>query len=65
MEKCQQNDLDLDLFCNEIIQTNIKQLRVIPCLNTYPQQKNLSPSKNLAGASEGSNDNHCVFGTIL
>ena len=30
-----QNDLDLDLFCHDIIRVDIKQLKASPCLNAY------------------------------
>lgn len=30
-----QNDLDLDLFCRDIIHADIERLKVSPCLNTY------------------------------
>lgn len=30
-----QNDLDLDLFCHEIIHADIKRLKTTPCLNAY------------------------------
>lgn len=30
-----ENDLDLDMFCGEIIQVDIENLKKSPCLNAY------------------------------
>lgn len=50
------NDLDLDMFCQEIIRPDIDSLKVSPCLNAYlgprPREPVRSRSMTLIEATE-------------
>lgn len=39
-----QNDLDLDLFCQEIVHKDIDHLKGIPCLNSYLTHQDKGPA---------------------
>ena len=41
----QQNDLDLDLFCREIIHADVEHLRTSPCLNAYLGSSHPHPTR--------------------
>lgn len=44
-----ENDLDLDMFCQEIIHVDIENLKKSPCLNAYlpPQQHELTRNRSM------------------
>jgi len=56
------NDLDLDLFCHEIVHTDMERLKGVRCFNAYfphPERNHL----NQPGGEE--TDDTSVFGTLL